>query len=65
MIRLLNWFDGFNVLKFVHHARDRFYPNMEVEEAAKKLLERINGAAQPQRETLLDIYRRMDRSGGN
>jgi hypothetical protein len=62
VLRLLNWFDGFNVLKLVHYARDNFYPNIEVEEAAKKLLEKLN-TIHPKSELLLDIYRRLDRTG--
>ena len=33
------WFDGFKVLKYVHFARDHFYPNIPVLEASKLLFE--------------------------
>ncbi|HKR05586.1 MAG TPA: glycosyltransferase [Bacteroidia bacterium] len=36
--RFFNWFDGFMVLKFVHFARDNFYPQQEISDAAKSLL---------------------------
>ena len=36
--RFFNWFDGFMVLKFVHFARDHFYEQMEILEAAKSLM---------------------------
>lgn len=31
--RFFDWLDGFRILKFVHFARDEFYPNVEVTEA--------------------------------
>lgn len=31
--RLYQWFDGFKVLKFVHSARDQFYPNIPISKA--------------------------------
>ncbi len=31
--RFFRWFDPFLAMKYVHHARDHFYPNMPVEEA--------------------------------
>ncbi len=33
------WFDGFICLKFVHFARDNFYENVPLKEAAKQLIE--------------------------
>jgi hypothetical protein len=36
--RFFTWFDGFMTLKFMHYARDNFYPNIEVGEAAKALM---------------------------
>ena len=32
--RFFRWFDAFRAMKFVHYARDHFYPNVPVEEAA-------------------------------
>lgn len=57
------WFDGFKVLKYVHFARDHFYPSIPINEAARTLLELTNKAdpAKSSRE-LLEIYRSMDRS---
>ena len=34
--RFFAWFDGFRVLKFVHFARDNFYPNVPLNEALDK-----------------------------
>lgn len=36
--RFFNWFNAFIALKYVHYARDKFYPNISVEEATKWLL---------------------------
>lgn len=33
---LMNWFDGFRTLKFLHYIRDEFYPNIEWAEALRK-----------------------------
>ncbi|PIB35187.1 hypothetical protein BFP72_07155 [Reichenbachiella sp. 5M10] len=35
--RFYQWFDGFKVLKYVHHARDTCYPNVTVDEATNWL----------------------------
>lgn len=40
--RFFRWFDGFRVMKFVHHARDQFHPNQEVRAAILEL-ERESG----------------------
>lgn len=61
--RFLKWFDGFNVLKYVHHARDNFYPDSALENAASKLLEQMGKPSPPQGERLLDAYRKLDKSG--
>jgi len=36
--RFFHWFNGFRVMKFIHHARDDFYGDRDVVTAAKKLL---------------------------
>ncbi len=61
--RFLKWFDGFNVLKLVHHARDKFYPNIAIEDAAKKIFVQIGNPKPLQGEGLLDAYRKLDKSG--
>ncbi|MEL6649778.1 MAG: glycosyltransferase family 2 protein [Bacteroidota bacterium] len=35
--RFYSWFDALKVLKYVHFARDHFYPDIPVEEAASRL----------------------------
>ncbi len=58
-----NWFDGFRALKYVHFARDRFYPNLPVEKAAVLLL-KMRGLKDKAEGTkqLLTYYRELDRS---
>lgn len=38
MKRFYQWFDGFRVLKLVHHIRDEFYENITIVEACKWIL---------------------------
>jgi hypothetical protein len=62
--RFFRWFNGFQVMKFVHHARDHFYGEREVAVEAKKLLEilptnaQVDMGASPR--DLLKIYRDLD-----
>lgn len=60
--RFFRWFDGFRAMKFVHHARDNFYGEEEVEVASVKLLDRLGRLASGDsiRELLL-AYRKLDR----
>lgn len=39
--RFYLWFDSFRILKFVHHSRDNFHPNIPVSLACKWLLEML------------------------
>jgi len=57
------WFDGFNVLKYVHFARDNFYPNEPVAKVAAELLNKLYpelNSKSPQE--LLFAYRKLDRT---
>ncbi len=61
--RFFNWVDGFMVLKFIHHARDNFYPQQPIPDAAKELLN-LSRIAFPETATsksLLMIYRSLER----
>lgn len=40
-VRFFKWFNAFMVMKFVHFTRDFYYPNIEVEIAAKELLKEL------------------------
>lgn len=66
--RLFRWFDGFQVMKFMHHARDRFYPGQSVEVEAGKLLEALaaerRGGDACSITELLRVYRELDRRAG-
>lgn len=61
--RFYRWFDGFRAMKFIHHARDRFYGEEGVALVARKLFTRlrVNEAATSERE-LLEAYRNIERS---
>ncbi|MFT5168078.1 MAG: DNA replicative helicase MCM subunit Mcm2 (Cdc46/Mcm family), partial [Saprospiraceae bacterium] len=37
--RFFRWFDPFMLMKYVHFARDEFYPNIAVREAGRWILE--------------------------
>ncbi len=57
------WFDGFKALKYVHFARDHFYPNQPVFDVAKDLVEKIYSSIDDEITPLqlLHIYREVDR----
>ncbi len=38
--RFFRWFNAFFLMKYVHFARDNYYPNVPVEEAARALLQK-------------------------
>lgn len=40
--RFYQWFDGFKALKFVHFARDEFYPNIPISDGADWLFEKLD-----------------------
>ncbi|MEN7550669.1 glycosyltransferase family A protein [Rapidithrix thailandica] len=61
--KFFQWLDGFKVLKFVHHARDRYYPNLPVEDAARNLLlKKYPEAMDLNPVELLNVYRELDRA---
>jgi glycosyltransferase involved in cell wall biosynthesis len=62
--RFFRWLDGFRVMKFVHHARDRFYGEEETGAAAAELLARTASLpkGRSERELLL-VYRALQRAG--
>ncbi|MBI2928168.1 MAG: glycosyltransferase [Verrucomicrobia bacterium] len=67
--RFFRWCNSFRTMKFVHHARDRFYGEAKIEEAPAKLLALVREddarrRALPVRE-LLQSYRRLDRAGAS
>src|SRR5205823_4029039 len=62
--RFFHWFNGFQAMKFIHHARDHFYGKRGVGEEAQRLLS-LKGCSEPRllsvRE-MLTVYRRLDRN---
>jgi len=61
--RFFHWFNGFQAMKFIHHARDHFYGKRSVQNEAAKLLslKRCGEADAVSVLQLLTIYRRLDR----
>ncbi len=64
--RFFRWFDGFRAMKFIHHARDGFYGDARIEQAARELLALLPDGAEalpvaPVRD-LLAIYRQRQRA---
>ncbi|MEO1262111.1 MAG: glycosyltransferase family 2 protein [Bacteroidota bacterium] len=61
--RLARWFDAFLLMKYVHFARDHFYADMEVTEAAKWLLKNISPASNLENKSAKDLllqFRKID-----
>ena len=59
--RFFQWFNAFMVLKYIHFARDLYYPNQPVELVAAELLKEIAyDAADNSPLGLLKIYRERD-----
>ncbi len=60
--RFFQWFDAFKVLKFVHHARDEFHPNVKISEAGDWLLEKLKlNAENLSMLERLEMIRKVDR----
>ncbi|MEQ8924921.1 MAG: glycosyltransferase family A protein [Fulvivirga sp.] len=56
------WFDGFMVLKFVHFARDNYYPNYPISEAAVALFKALEWELEDSNKDYLLSLRAIDRS---
>ena len=66
--RFWHWFNAFRILKFVHHATTGTHPRMPAEAAARSMLRMRKlcdqgGTREHDAETLLRLYRRLDREG--
>ena len=63
-LRFFRWFNAFLVMKFVHFARDHFYPDVEVTEAARWLLEAVYGekCGHLDAKSLLEGFRALDQA---
>lgn len=61
--RFFHWFDAFQCLKYIHHARDHFFPSVSIDEGSNWLLKEFGFDSG---ETLLEklqIFRELDRKG--
>ncbi|QSE96561.1 glycosyltransferase family 2 protein [Fulvivirga lutea] len=56
------WFDGFMVLKFVHFARDHYYPNYPISKAVEELFMVNNWKIEESNKANLLALRTIDRS---
>lgn len=65
--RFFRWFNAFTVMKFAHFARDHFYPNVPVEQAAATLLpRRLSGISSgTDALSLLLAYRELEYGAGD
>ena len=63
--RFFRWFNAFMLMKFVHYARDNFYPNVPVREAASWLAQNLDGFSSPEttEKELLQWFRMRDKAG--
>lgn len=62
--KFFEWFNAFTVLKFVHFSRDKFHPEIPVEEAAKWLLRhyhQVETRKEADRD-LLEYFRHIDKN---
>ncbi|MEP2026859.1 MAG: family 2 glycosyl transferase, partial [Reichenbachiella sp.] len=60
--RFYQWFDGFKALKFVHFARDEFYPNVLISDAVEWLFETLGKDSKSwDLKRKLEELRRVDR----
>ncbi len=62
--RFFRRFNAFTLIKFAHFARDHFYKNVEVSEAASWMLKQLGDALQYSScKDLLEAFREIDRKG--
>lgn len=61
--RFFQWFDGFRALKYVHFARDKFYPNIPTTVAVDWLFENSGEEAPKDLKEKLIELRKLDKEG--
>ena len=62
--RIFQWLDAFFVLKYVHFARDNFYPNSDILEMSQKLLKHAGIKENPEDlKGVLIKFPEIDRKG--
>jgi glycosyltransferase involved in cell wall biosynthesis len=57
-----NWFNAFKVLKFVHFARDNYYADVDVFDAANELLMILQKKQKQDIKELLEVFRGIDKT---
>jgi hypothetical protein len=65
--KFFHWFNGFRILKYIHFARDRHYPSIEINEAASWLIKdvfQINLISKDPKDLLLKL-RSIDKAYNN
>jgi len=55
-----NWFNAFKVLKYMHYARDNYYPDVALSNAANELLVLLDNKNEESLVDLLAKYRGLD-----
>lgn len=60
--RFYHWFDAFKLLKYVHHARDQYQPNIPILEASQWLLNKSYGIEVTSEKSALLMFRELDRN---
>ncbi|WP_119843560.1 glycosyltransferase family 2 protein [Reichenbachiella sp. MSK19-1] len=59
--RFYQWFDGFKMLKYVHHTRDQFYPNTLISDAVEWLFDVLDlDSSQNALRDKLEVIRAFD-----
>ncbi|MCP4520868.1 MAG: glycosyltransferase [Cytophagales bacterium] len=58
--RFFLWFNGLVVLKYVHYARDEYYPNQTIEEACEHLCTILNLPIKASKREMLQDLRKFD-----
>jgi len=61
--RFFQWFDGFRVLKYVHFARDNYYPNISTSSAVDWLFEKYGADSPTELKEKLIKLRSLDKEG--
>ncbi|WP_299464987.1 glycosyltransferase family 2 protein [uncultured Microscilla sp.] len=62
--RWYHWLDGLKILKYVHFARDHYYPEIPIHEASQQLLNMLKhpSSSSANATALLETYRTIDKS---
>ena len=59
--RFFQWFDAFLLMKYLHYARDHYYPNIQIDIATDYLFKQLNLNSNISLEKKLDILQLLDK----